>query len=74
MDDVNGEIIWQDSQYIICRVKPSLFNLVPTKLRPAGIHEKLRWLVQYFYGYWVYVFFEKTSVAGGDRINRLLVC
>lgn len=53
--------IWQDEKYFIIRREPSLTNLLPTKLRRGGLHEKLRWMVQYIYGYHVYILAEKKS-------------
>ena len=64
---MKDEVIWQDSQYAILRRKPTLANLVPTKLRQSSTHEKLRWLVQYLYGYQVYVLVENTNANGGGR-------
>ena len=60
-------VIWQETPYMIVRRKPSLLHLVPTELRQSSTHEKLRWLVQYVYGYCVYVLIEYADERERER-------
>ena len=62
--------IWQDEKYFIIRREPSLTNLLPTKLRRGGLHEKLRWMVQYIYGYHVYILAEKSPERKKPELRK----
>ena len=45
----------EERQFSIVLRKQSLRNLFPTELRKMGIHESLRWVAQYPFGYKVFV-------------------
>lgn len=65
------KVIWKNSQYEIIERKPNIFNLTPTNLRKCGVHEMLRWLVQYLFGYRVYIL--KDVCGGGIEVGYCFI-
>lgn len=66
------KVVCNEKEYYIDERKPSLIDLLPCDLRSKTTHEKIRWLIQFPFGYKVYTLRKKVP-AGTEEIAYCFV-